>query len=126
MSVKITRAAEAATNLTSKHGYIVRETDADEVQLTTAATQLPVGVLEYAENEVGGECTIVTQGRAHVKLGAAFTVGTTTLNFMSKNDGLAIPFVAAANNYKVGRLLLTADGASGDVVECIVDISEGE
>lgn len=124
-SIRQTYSAEPATNLATSVGLIVRETDADELELCSAATQRPTGVLIEAANQVGGQCSVVVQGLAHVKLGAAFEVGVTILDFMSKADGTAIPYVAGASNFKVGRLLLKRNASSGDVVPCIVQISEG-
>ena len=115
--------AEASTNLGANAGYIVKVTNANELQLAAAATTVPKGIIETARNAVGGECNVVLSGFAHVIVGATFTAGTTTPAFMSDAAGKAIPFVAAAGNYKVGELLNShKDLAAGDVCACNVNI----
>lgn len=63
----------AAADLSTKQFYIVRQTAENAVNLTTAATQLPAGVLQnkptsgqIAEVAEGGHCKVIAGGNVAV------------------------------------------------------------
>lgn len=70
---------------------------------------------------VGQSASVCVSGAAKVKLGAAFTPGTTTPLFKSDAAGLAVP-CDTDKDQAIGYLLMdeAVTYASGDVVNCIV------
>ena len=94
------------------------------VERSTAADIDAIGVLQdVGLGSLGQTAAVCVAGVCKVKLGGVFTPGTTRAAFTSDANGLAVP--AADNEVAVGYLIMdeAVTYASGDVVNCIVSIS---
>ncbi len=109
----VTRRAPAASNYGSKVGYIVYESNADEVTLDDG-THRPFGVITAAEDATGGLVAVCVLGECDLVLDAAttFTMGGGTGWIRSDANGKGVESVAADGKYAVGRLLSRADVAA--------------
>lgn len=95
------------------------------VELSNLANVLGIGVIQdVGLGSVNQDVGVCVGGVCKVKLGAAFTAGTTRANFKSDANGLAIP--ATDDDFSIGYLTFADKGAayaSGDIVECVVALS---
>jgi hypothetical protein len=111
----ITRLAASDLSAVTSQYKVVRATSATQVDITTAATQPPLGILqnrpklgEAAEVRVNSGSTT----KAHA--GAAITAG---LEVMSDTSGRVI---AATTTNEVVGIALTAAGAAGDLIDLLL------
>lgn len=115
--------AAAGVNLyTANIGEIGRLTDSGQVEVVGASTQEPLGVIIDSENVAAGRTSVLCCGIDKVRIGATFTLGTTTNMGMAAADGRVDPYAdvadvaASSNNWCCGFLLGwdNVDYADGD------------
>ena len=95
-------------------GKVVYESNAGEVTLQTdssiATGREPLGILVGTdEDQNGGRVSVCIAGMCKVRLGAAYTAGTSAQSIMANGSSKAI--AATDGNYRVGRnYTIFADG----------------
>ena len=107
----------AAGTMAAKQFYIAKLSAARTVDVTTAATNQPIGVIQ--DNPASGAVSVRIFGIAKVVIGAA--ISTAGVKLVSDGSGRAITAAAGAgtNNGYLGFALETS-GAAGDVISVFV------
>ena len=107
-------------------GCVVKLSDAGEVDLATANTDVPFGIVDAVQ--LDGRVGVATSGeRAQFRVGATFTIGTTTTLVQCGGDSRVDPLAAGgAGQYQVGQIDGYADAADGQLVWGIVNIQLNE
>ncbi len=123
LSITHTYVAAAGVNLfTANVGEICQLTDVGEVNIITASTQEPQGVIINAENANAGRIVVLEWGVTHVRIGAAWDLGTDTNKAMAAADARVDPLAllgdtaAASQNWCCGQIrgYSNQDFADGD------------
>ena len=115
-SLKITLPAGA--DLSTKQYYFVKVNSSGNAVLCAAATDAPIGVLQY--NPIsGGEASIVVVGGTKLVAGAAIAAG---IKIGTDSAGKADAKVAGTDTteYTVGQVLL-ASAADADVLTAVIN-----
>ena len=101
---------KAAADLSAKRWYFVKLSAAETVNVTTADTDIPIGILQDKPDTAGDSAKVRIEGLSLLKLG-----GTVTRNtyIMSHTDGTGI----AATNNKPAAALALQSGVSGDLIK---------
>lgn len=110
----------AGGNLSTKQFYFMKMSGTgQQVTTCTAATDIPVGVLQNKPAAAGRAAKLVVCGPTKISADAALTVGTL---IGTSADGQADPKTAGTDTteYICGQVIELA-GAAGDIVEAIIN-----
>lgn len=109
---------EAATDLSSKQYYFVKESAAGKVTVCTLATDVPIGVLQNAPT-AGQTARVMTLGVSKVSSDAALTLGQL---IGTSGDGQADAKTPGTDTteYVCGRVT-RASGAAGGIAMALIN-----
>ena len=116
-------AVKSGTTITDAHvGCVVKMSDAREVDLATGATDEPIGII--VSLGVDGRVAVETANGAEVfvKLGAAYTAGSSANFLECAADSRCDPFSEAGDSFTVARLKGLDDYAEGDLAPAVLAI----
>lgn len=108
----------ASADLSGKQYYFVKISGVKTVDVCSALTDTPIGVLQNKPVS-GAEAEVVVVGQTKVNSDSAITAG----NLIGTSaDGQAAPYTSAAaqTKYIVGQALETS-GAAGGLISAVVD-----
>lgn len=105
----------AAADLSASQFCFVKVTAAYTVNITTAATDFAIGVLQNKPNAAGQPAQIARDGISKIKAGAAVAAGD---RLTSDATGRGITTVTAGNRYHA--IALEAAGAANQLISAVL------
>lgn len=127
----VTRISEnATTNLggsTSYEGYVVYESDANEVRILTSATsntRIPLGIIYRPANAVGGDVSVCVDGVCMAVAGTSMTIGTANPWLQPDSAGKLVPYTGTATTrtHIVCRSLAQSDVVINEQIPVLVHL----
>lgn len=116
-------AVKSGTTISDSHvGCVVYLSDAGEVDLATAATTEPHGIIVSVGIDSRVAVETANGAQVFVKLGATYTAGSSKNLLECALDSRCDPFSAGNNKYTVARLLGHDDYADGDLAPAVLAI----
>lgn len=111
---------QAAGDLSTKQFYFVKMSGAHTVDVCSAVTDKPVGVLQNKPSAAGQEAEVCVWGWTKVQAGGTVTVGT-HYSIGTDNAGKAVAYAPGTDTtkYLVGQPLTS--GASGSLMEALIN-----
>jgi len=115
-SVKVTLVA--AADLSAKQYTFVKLNSSGEAAAASAATDIPIGVLQNAPT-AGAEAEVLVVGGTKIVAGAAIAEGA---QIGTSSAGKAVALVAGTDTTKyVAGTLLTESGADANIVTAVIN-----
>lgn len=112
---RFTRGMKAKAAMSSKHRIVIAS-DEEECKAPTAATDVPIGIIETTASNAGDSVRVVQHGETWIELAA--TLSAYDAFQINSTGGKAKAL--ASTGYCCGYVL--EDGDSGDIVKCYVNI----